>query len=198
MSVDKNLFLYNLSVVSIMKNEAPYVKEWLDYHLLAGVEHFYIYDNESPDNLKEVLQPYIEKNIVTYIFYPGSARQMEAYNNAIKNFRFFSRYMAFIDGDEFIFPKSDKNIVEVADEILSDKTKAGGLAVNIFAYGSNFQETADYSRGVLERFTRRAETDWTPPLDWKPSVPGRKCSYKINRKSSQGKSFFAFALCKLF
>ena len=40
MTVEKNLFLYNLAVVSIMKNEAPYVKEWLDYHILAGVENF--------------------------------------------------------------------------------------------------------------------------------------------------------------
>ena len=40
MAVDKNLFLYNLSVVSIMKNEGPYAKEWIDFNLLAGVEHF--------------------------------------------------------------------------------------------------------------------------------------------------------------
>ena len=33
MGVSKNLFLYDLAVVAIMKNEAPYVKEWLDYHL---------------------------------------------------------------------------------------------------------------------------------------------------------------------
>ena len=69
--VDKNLFVYDLAVVAILKNEAPYVKEWLDYHLLAGADHFFLYDNESPDNLKEVLQPYIDAGIVTYTFYPG-------------------------------------------------------------------------------------------------------------------------------
>ena len=40
--VDKNLFLYDLAVVAIFKDEAPYLKEWLDYHLAAGVEHFYL------------------------------------------------------------------------------------------------------------------------------------------------------------
>ena len=60
MAVDKDLFLYDLAVVAIMKNAGPYIKEWLDYHLLAGVEHFFIYDNDSLDNMKEVLQPYIE------------------------------------------------------------------------------------------------------------------------------------------
>ena len=172
MAVDKNLFLYNLAVVSIMKNEAPYVKEWLDYHILAGVEHFYIYDNESPDNLKEVLQPYIDAGVVTYIFYPGKARQYEAYNESIQNFRFFCRYIAFIDADEFIFPQNNKSIVEVVDEILADKPTAGGLAVNIYYFGSNNLETADYSKGVMERFTRRAPVDWLPVMTASGAIGG--------------------------
>ena len=164
MAVDKNLFLYDLAVVAIMKNEAPYAKEWLDYHLLAGVDHFYIYDNESPDNLKEVLQPYINAGIVTYKFYPGKARQYEAYNEAVQEYKFACRYIAFIDGDEFIFPQNNKMIVEVVDEILNYNQDAGGLAVNIFNFGSNYKDEADYSKGVLERFTRRASVNFTPPL----------------------------------
>ena len=157
MAVDEKLFLYDLAVVSIMKNEAPYVKEWLDYHILAGVQHFYIYDNESPDNLKEILQPYIDKGIVTYKFYPGKARQYEAYNEAFQDYKFFCRYLAFIDADEFIFPQNDKGIVEVVDEVLKDKPRAGALVANIYYFGSNNLETADYTKGVLERFTRRAD-----------------------------------------
>ena len=156
MAVDKDLFLYDLAVVAIMKNEAPYVKEWLDYHIAAGVDHFYIYDNDSPDNFKEVLQPYINAGIVTYEFYPGTSRQIEAYTEAFKTYRFFCRYMAFIDADEFIFPQTDKSISEVVDEIFADKPNAGGLCINWMMYGSNNLETADYSKGVLERFTRRA------------------------------------------
>ncbi len=155
MAVDKNLFLHNFSVVAILKNEGPYVKEWLDYHLLAGVDHFYIYDNESPDNQKEILQPYIDAGVVTCTFYPGKARQYESYNDATQRFRFFNRYMAFIDGDEFIFPKSKPTIPEVLDEIFNDRPDAAALGANWYCFGSNFQETADYSRGVLERFTRR-------------------------------------------
>ena len=104
--VDKDLFLHDLAVVTILKNEAPYLKEWLDYHLLAGVEHFYLYDNESPDNQTEVVKPYVAAGLADYIFAPGKFMQMQTYNDAFKRFKFFSRYMAFIDGDEFIFPKS--------------------------------------------------------------------------------------------
>lgn len=171
MAVDKNLFLYNLSIVSIMKNEGPYAKEWIDYHLLAGVEHFFLYDNDSTDNMKEVLQPYIDAGIITYIFYPGKSRQMEAYIDAVHNFRFLSRFIAFIDADEFIFPQNNKTVVEVLDEIFDKNPDAAGLGVNIFNFGSNYQEKADYSKGLLERFTRRSATDLTPP-DWKGNPGG--------------------------
>ena len=161
--VDKNLFLYDLAVVAIMKNEEPYVKEWLDYHLLAGVDHFYIYDNDSTPEFKKILQPYIDSNIVTYIHYPGSARQYEAYNDAIKKFRYFCRYITFIDADEFIFPKSKPTITGVADEILNGKPNAAALVAHWHIFGSNHHKKVDYSKGVLERFTRRAENDWYLP-----------------------------------
>ncbi|MBO4401218.1 MAG: glycosyltransferase family 92 protein [Selenomonadaceae bacterium] len=160
MSVDKNLFLYELAVAAIMKNEAPYLQEWLDYHLLAGVEHFYIYDNEDSDAQKKILQPYIERGFVTHIPYPGRARQYEAYNDAVQKYRFFCRYMAFIDGDEFILPRGNRSIVEVADEIFSANPDAASIGMNMFYFGSNGQTEADYSRGVLERFTRRAPRSW--------------------------------------
>ena len=158
--VDKNLFLYNLAVVAIFKNEAPYFKEWLDYHLLAGVEHFYLYNNDSSDNYKEVLAPYVEKNLVTLTEWSGKMMQYLAYNDAIDKYRFDCRYMAFIDLDEFIFPKTNQSIVEVVDEILSNIPNAAGLVINWQYFGSNGQDKADYSRGILERFTRRAPNDW--------------------------------------
>ena len=157
--VDKNLFLYDLAVVAIFKDEAPYLKEWLDYHLLAGVEHFYLYNNDSSDDYKKILAPYIEGNLVTLTDFPGKKMQLDAYEDAIENYRFDCRYMAFIDLDEFIFPKTNQKISEVVDEILSQFTNAGGLAINWQIFGSNGQEKADYSRGVLERFQYRSKSD---------------------------------------
>lgn len=162
MKVDKDLFMYDLVAVTIVHNEAPYIAEWIDWHLLAGVDQFLIYDNESDDNLQEVLKPYIEKNLVALIDYPKKNRQLEAYNDAIRQFKFFCRYMAFIDVDEFIFPQDGKSVVEVVDEVLSRDEHAAGLAVNLHVFGSNNLDTADYNIGVLERFTRRAEDAWTP------------------------------------
>lgn len=43
---------------------------------------------------------------------------------------------------------------------MSHDPNAAGLAVNWHIFGSNGLEKADYSQGVLERFTRRAPNDW--------------------------------------
>ena len=68
--VDKNLFLYDLAVTAILKDEGHYLKEWLDYHLLAGVDHFYLYNNDSTDNQAEVAAPYVKAGLVDYFFLP--------------------------------------------------------------------------------------------------------------------------------
>jgi hypothetical protein len=47
-----------------VRNEGPYLQEWLEFHLLAGIAHFYIFDDASTDNSREVLAPYVAKGIV--------------------------------------------------------------------------------------------------------------------------------------
>ena len=157
---EKNLFLYDLAVVAIFKDEARYLKEWLDYHLLAGVEHFYLYNNDSSDDFAEVLAPYVDAKLVTLTAWPGKLQMYPAYDDAIEKYRFDCRYMAFIDLDEFIFPKTNQSVAEVVDEIFDKYPNMAALGVNWQIFGSNGQETTDYSRGVLERFTRRAAYDW--------------------------------------
>ncbi len=55
---------YYLAVCAIAKNEGAYFEEWIEWHRKLGVEKFYIYDNESTDNTKEILAPYVESGLV--------------------------------------------------------------------------------------------------------------------------------------
>ncbi len=154
MAVEKNLFKYNLAVVSLVKDATDKIKEWIDYHLLAGVDHFYIYDNDGGDTLKEILKPYIDAQIVTYIACTGANKKILAYNDAVEKFKFECRYMSFIDVDEFIFPRKNQSILEVVDEILSDKENVGGIELNRYTYTQGRNVSAD-AEGVLEKMTRR-------------------------------------------
>ena len=139
----------DLSICAIMKNEAPYVKEWLDYHRLVGVKRFYIYDNESTDNLKEVLTPYIKQGIVVYKYYPGNARQMSAYNECIREYKNNTEWLAVISADEFIIPMEDASI----PEFLQDYKQYSGVGINWIDYDSD-GHVKKPKGGVLESYTR--------------------------------------------
>ena len=56
--VDTRQRKHRVALCLIFKNEAPFLKEWLDYHLALGVDHFYLYNNNSDDDFREVLRPY--------------------------------------------------------------------------------------------------------------------------------------------
>ncbi|MFQ8632094.1 MAG: glycosyltransferase family 92 protein [Intestinibacter bartlettii] len=130
-------FTDELSVVAIVKNESLYIKEWINYYKTVGVTKFYIYDNESTDNLKECLKDYIESKLVIYIYFPGKNKQLAAYNDAIKNYKQNSRYMAFIDCDEFIVPTKNEKLTKTIDNIVSGIPNLGGIGINWALYGSS-------------------------------------------------------------
>lgn len=138
---------YKLSICAIAKNEGYYFAEWIEYHNLLGVEKFYIYDNESTDNIKEVLQPYIDNGLVEYIYAPGKNLQRPVYGDCLKRYRYDSQWMAFIDLDEFIVPMKNKTI----PEFLEGYTDYSVIQVNWVCYGSGGQQ-AHRPGLVIERF----------------------------------------------
>lgn len=114
---------HQLSICAMFKDEANWLKEWIVYHhSVLGVEHFYLYNNESSDDYKSVLQPYIEKGLVevyewdsdnsdhlafgAFMDAPWNAAQLGVYNDCLKNKALgVSKWVAMIDIDEFIVPK---------------------------------------------------------------------------------------------
>ena len=101
---------YTVAVCAIFKNESVFLKEWLEYHLLIGVEHFYLYNNFSEDNYQDILAPYIEKGQVTLTEWPVQFGQLPAYKDCFQKAKDETRWIAYIDLDEFICLRREQNI----------------------------------------------------------------------------------------
>lgn len=143
-----------LAVCAIAKDEGAYFKEWIEWHRHVGVDKFYIYDNESTDKTREVLQPYIESGIVEYKYFPGYRMQLAAYDDCFANHRYESRWIAFIDIDEFIVPLKDSNI----PDFLKNFEDAPVVEINWLVYGSNGLVEKS-SEPVMTRFKRHSSGD---------------------------------------
>ncbi len=134
---------FKLAINVIAKNEAPYIIEWIEFHRLVGVEKFYLYDNNSNDNLKELLKPYIESRLVEYTFFPGEKIQLPAYNDCIKKHKFDCEYIAFVDCDEFIVPVKYNTITEFLDSLekkLNKKPDAVGINWLLHGYNGHYNK----------------------------------------------------------
>jgi len=101
---------YNVSICGIFKNESIFLKEWIEYHEMIGIEHFYLYNNKSDDNYLEILKPYIDRNLVTLIDWPYDQAQIKAYNHFYETYRYETQWVSFLDIDEFILPRFKDNI----------------------------------------------------------------------------------------
>ena len=140
---------YNISICAIFKNEAPFMKEWLEYHILIGVEHFYLYNNNSDDNYREVLSPYISNGIVSLTEWPEIPGQMTSYKHWYENFREETNWVSFLDLDEFICPRYELNIPAWLEKF----KRYPVVMIYWKMFGTSGVFNHDYNRLVTEQYT---------------------------------------------
>jgi hypothetical protein len=174
---------YELSACAIFQNEAPYLKEWIEYHRMLGVEHFYLYNNSSTDNYKEVLAPYIKKNIVEVTNWPSpidqdwTPYQIKAYNDCIQKCKKDTYWLAIIDIDEFIVPVKSNNLRKLLKEYKSN----GGLQIFWLFFGTSGIQKIPDNMTMVEALTHRAETNYGPNHNFKTIVhPKAVAHYNVH------------------
>ncbi|MBQ9304363.1 glycosyltransferase family 92 protein [Butyrivibrio sp.] len=152
-------YKYDLAFVACILNEARYIEEWIEYHRLVGVDKFYIFDNGSTDNTKEILQKYIDEGIVDLEYFPGKGKQLDMYYKGLRKCRKDAKYVGFIDLDEFVVPTDEtKSLVEVLDERFSHFSGMAALSINWLVFGSSGHKTRPEGL-VIENYLNRAEYD---------------------------------------
>ena len=137
----QNDFPDYISIVLMIKNEAKFLPEWLEFHILMGVSKFYIYDNESTDNIKEILEPYIRDGLVEYIFWPSKEWKDYKDNNhfrscrdALERCRYKTKWMIILDSDEFLQPMVSKDLHEFL--LPFDNAGIAQIGVNWHVFGT--------------------------------------------------------------
>lgn len=166
---------HHLAAVAIVKNEAPYLLEWLAYHRAVGVEHFYLYDNESNDGTSFILRALSRQGIVSAIEWPSQpnqSKQVSAYNDAVKRFARKCHWIAFIDADEFVVPLVSNSIPQ-ALERYSDEN---GVGVPWRTFGSAGQRHRRPG-WVMDRFRMASKVDAAPNRHVKTIAKGQTITY---------------------
>jgi hypothetical protein len=133
---------YYAVVCAIALNEEPYIDEWINYNRILGFSHIYIYDNSDDNTLKDK-----ESDFVTIIHFPGSVKQLQAYDLFVTTYKDKHRWGAFIDCDEFIVLKKHESIID----FLKDYDDCDGIGLNWLMFGTSHEKNYK-NEPVLSRF----------------------------------------------
>lgn len=171
---------HDLAIGAIFQNEAPYLKEWIEYHKLIGVEKFYLYNNSSTDGYLEVLEPYVDSKEVTLIPWPypfvgaeqWNAVQYIAYDDCLNRTRNVVKWLAIIDVDEFICLDQEDSLVH----FLKDYENVGGLCVNWKMFGTSGIQKIPENQLLIETLTQCAEQNHPEHLTVK-SIVRPECTH---------------------
>lgn len=160
-----DFYEYDLAICAIFQNEAPYLQEWIEFHKLVGVKHFYLYNNLSTDDYSKVLKPYIESGEVELFEWKHMTNpdgknwnkiQCTAYNDAIHRSENLVKWLAIIDTDEFIFPTQ----VDSLSEFLLDYEDVAAVSANWQMYGTSHIECIQPGHLMIEDLIYKAPTKY--------------------------------------
>lgn len=154
---------YNLSFFLLVKNGAKYLNEWLAYHYSIGIEHFYIINDMSCDDTKKVLEPWKKLGIVSVMDFKINAMQNEIYTYFSSKLINSTKWLGFLDLDEFLVIKNKENAV---DWVNSFPTKTSAIEINWCCFGSSGLEKYE-NIFVTKRFKKYSDENFEPNIQVK-------------------------------
>ena len=130
-----------------------------------GVQHFYLYNNNSNDNYLEILTPYLDAKEVDLFDWPVETYsqqdylyqlQLPVYRHALELAKAETCWIAFIDLDEFLFPVEKENLLEFLEEYRD----CSAIAVNWQIFGTSFITNLADHQLITENFILKAPQEY--------------------------------------
>lgn len=161
-----------VAIAAILKNEGPYLLEWIAFHRVIGIEQFFIADNVSDDGTTELLIALDKIGIVNRLPFPnlpGQPPQLRAYAKLMKRYRRKADWIALIDCDEFLTPTDGAvTIHELLASIEADP-KVGTIRLNWAMFGSS-GSVMPTNEPVIARFSMHSAKNYEPNHHYKALV----------------------------
>jgi SAM-dependent methyltransferase len=141
-------------VTAVVRNEAPYLLQWIAHYRVLGFGQITIYDNQSNDASSRILAPLARAGIINAAYWTDRAnKQTRAYDHAIRRLRPFVEWCLFADLDEFLVLDPGLTLEDILPA--TPEISAVGIPWRIFGSGGQRNRGTEL---VVERFTKAAPT----------------------------------------
>lgn len=169
-------------IVSALRNEGPYLVDWLAHLIGAGAQDFRLYSNACDDGTDEMLDLLAAAGVITHCRHapaPDVSVQWQAFRDAWKSdARKRADWALICDVDEY--PNIQVGAHRFADLIAALPAGCDAVTLPWRLFGSGGQIWAE-DRPVTERFTRAARDGAAYPLAVRRFKTLMRCAGPFNQ-----------------
>ncbi|KAM7509842.1 hypothetical protein LguiB_008717 [Lonicera macranthoides] len=116
---------HKMCVCTMLRNQARFLPEWVMYHSRIGIQRWFIYDNNSDDDINDVVGSLVESNFnLTRHIWPWIKTQEAGFAHCALRARDSCEWVGFIDVDEFFHLPSGLTL----DNVLSKYSRSNDVA----------------------------------------------------------------------
>ncbi|KAL5797110.1 hypothetical protein ACOSQ2_001930 [Xanthoceras sorbifolium] len=144
-----------MCICTMLRNQARFFREWIMYHAQIGVQRWFIYDNNSDDDIEDVIKlllSYSNYNITRHIW-PWIKTQESGFAHCALRARDTCEWVGFIDVDEFFHVPAGLTIHDVIENFSTNST-IGELRASCHSFGPSGLKQVP-TQGVMVGYTCR-------------------------------------------
>jgi hypothetical protein len=147
--------------------------EWVAFHYLVGFRKFYIFLHKCADNSAEVVGALKQHFDIQLFGVPedADAPQLGCYQFAYANFGHEVDWMAFLDGDEFLYSTSEDLLQTALEEYSYRRLSALGVYWACYGSSGHIEEPSGL---IIENYRRRGDLNIPVNRHVKSIVLGRQ------------------------
>ena len=148
-----------IGLVSVVKNEARDIAEWLAYHLVLGFDRILVYDHQSTDQTASIVRKFTAHFPVEMVTFAErrSSYQAQAFVEAAKFHAKDCDWLLACDADEFLSGEYPATFKEF---LAAQPPEVAQVCLNWKIFGSGGHRGRPESSLLIETFTRCAPPDF--------------------------------------
>ncbi|XP_071706873.1 glycosyltransferase family 92 protein RCOM_0530710-like [Rutidosis leptorrhynchoides] len=131
----RGLVKHHMCVCTMLRNQALFLREWVMYHSRIGVERWFVYDNNSDDDIEKVMESLVGLGfMISRHVWPWIKTQEAGFAHCALRARDFCEWVGFIDVDEFLNLPSGVHLGSVIRN-LTESPEVAELRVSCHNFG---------------------------------------------------------------
>ncbi|KAK6928456.1 Glycosyltransferase family 92 [Dillenia turbinata] len=112
---------HEMCVCTMLRNQAGFLREWVMYHGGVGVDRWFIYDNNSDDEIVDVVESLLSQNYnISRHLWPWVKTQEAGFAHCAMRARDTCEWVGFFDVDEFLHFPHELTMKDILEEQTSN------------------------------------------------------------------------------